>query len=473
MPGAAKALRNAAPQLLGFGVGLAAFSYVEKYGYQPPEVVASNEALFKAHMALLSARIWFKNLGRHFGTDSTATNSDAPNIDPFPLLGNAKEAYDAKDLTRCAESLREAFLTSAITHQYIDMMMYSEELNLDENQEDKPFSGNIVSALNWASEVVPELWKKKELSDSEALVVTLKLSRVDPTSLTKNHEDLMVDLPMKVLRDESFSETTAVAGTLLALSSVVHAAEMNQLRGGSQSWLSSLFSSTNQTNKVAELIASDQALVAKVVSLLPLSAEGVQFPSILLRQIIESNSAHIKTIVQHNAIRETASELIRGYSSFDASGASTMKEPHGSVHVRGDLVELLSTLVEAGHPNGTKRTLVGAGLAELEATEVIPLADAVFRALSEQVADEPHLVKSGLHLLKCMLGDVQGCPVAAPISRSWLVEKGIVVAAARSLNYYGRGVLEEVTHFLDPILTDPEMLKTVPEEHLAMLGEVC
>ena len=499
MSRARRVAENVAPPLIGACFGTALFRYSSEYRSAPPEFVASNGTLLSLHNGALSlqdsVRSGLEKLERAVRGGGDAADADGGAQreveDPHPILAQARRAADDNDLQTCAQILQALFLHPD-TPEYLRILTYEEKedpFSMAPAEEEvstqkkahaalEIFKGE--SPLGWLTTIVPALHKKGVVGDLPAVVMCNWLVQIDPEEMVRKNRGLSVDLPLRLLREslakeEGADEQAQLCTMLLSRASSYESREMRfkrwkKLDGGFWSW----FSGTPR-NSVADMLAKDEAVVKRIVSLL--AAASGPHPAVLILHMIDSDAKNVPVLARSGVVETAVGELVDKFGSFTMDGA--VKPDLGGtpdVYCGATLLQLLSMIAGEAH-DGVKKQHDVRHLRSVQSPEAVKaVADAVFRSVAMCVDDRLAVV-SGVHLLSCLRGcddGASGVPVESAVDNLWLIEKGIVLAAAQWISHHGHDAhtMDLVTSFITPILNDAEHKDAIPDEHSHLFGQV-
>ena len=420
---AVRFLKNAAPQLVGFGVGLGAKLYVDKYEMDPPEIVANNSALMYVHDGLIDVRHLFHQWGQSWAGKGTA-------IDISETLAAAKTAFESDQKSECADYLKDILVSGIGVSGSI--------------------AGQCVDYMDWLADVVPSLHKTGHITDIELLVIltnTVLQHPITKHNIITEYQELVVDLPIKILHSENSNSPAAIIFALtvltVAATNEITLLDQKRLERKQLPWYSRMFSS-NPTSPIADLIIKDPITLQQIMACL---ASGVTVPVYLLSCISHNNKGNLKELISHGFI-EASSAYLAGASSI---GEENKELDQYSI----DIVQILEkTLSE--NPNAINRV-------PYQFREKV--ADTVFRTAAEfdGYADQ----------LRCCINVLLQMVDSNLITAEWLAKKGVVPLVTQTLSWHGRdkSFVVLLSEFAFRILNDDAARSHVSESTLVDLQQ--
>eukprot|EP01059_Diplonema_ambulator_P025331 TRINITY_DN42379_c0_g1_i1.p1 TRINITY_DN42379_c0_g1~~TRINITY_DN42379_c0_g1_i1.p1 ORF type:complete len:462 (+),score=84.04 TRINITY_DN42379_c0_g1_i1:61-1446(+) len=411
-------LKRSAPQLVGFGIGLGSFAYIDRYGADPPEVVANNELLMSAHNGLIAARRGFQSLWGVSG------EKPGPQVDVDEMLQKAKEAYEMGDLANCAGVLNSIFIGMA------GVPIYS-----------------VIREVEWLSKAAPNLHEQGALTDLEAVIVLNWICKAGGTNvLLESSPQKTIDLPLNILKGESVSHTDK----LLCCCLLTHAVGANAMglpeKRANKGWFSRM-----PRNNVVERIMKEDAVVK---ALLVCLGDALKFPADFVVFCVDSDERHAKKLKEAGFV-DAITTLIASYSTLPSDGQpdAPPREPSRPTTDAGSFLHALSAL--GGIPHTTITSI----------PDHLQFTDAVFRLIAENPSD-PEAVIYGFQTLTGLL-DTGNVPM------QFLAEKGVVGLVCQSLHTLGGfpEILDYLNAFIYPFITENNVKGHVKDEEVKLLAQ--
>eukprot|EP01065_Artemidia_motanka_P019086 TRINITY_DN22568_c0_g1_i1.p1 TRINITY_DN22568_c0_g1~~TRINITY_DN22568_c0_g1_i1.p1 ORF type:complete len:583 (+),score=184.80 TRINITY_DN22568_c0_g1_i1:58-1749(+) len=480
-----RAIRGVLPDLAfvgaGFGTGMAAFSYLDKYPHDPPEWAEGVPPAQWMHYGLIGFRDSVNSAQRWYRGDT------APKLPPFDFKGEAAEVlrlHSEGKADEAAEALSKlsffAMLASSGAGPLADVVLNGpdamENTALCEATTALHESGHLKSMPYLG------LLALLTLEDANACCL-MRDGRVLSTVIR-----LLKDPPAQAPEGEDAAEVVAAEKGFTQVSCVRILAALNRCEENctrtenpmpaKSGWLWRTAKTDVDTLDVVSALVESNAL-ADVVSKFKRADETAGL--IVLAAATAPDGRHIPALIKAGGMRalvtrlDELSTLSKAEDKGKAEGKAEDKGTADGAGGDGDAEEKEPVLPPLPPPHVAAVWFEALGAMLLHnskenqhriralATMEGPL-DSIFRILAEHSL-APQLQLSGLQVLAAVL------PHA---NRKWLVEKGLINLLTQTLVNCGNEFSIRILagSIANAVMMDPSVRSCIPSEQLAQLAEV-